>query len=205
HSSGRAPAGAGGAWGPAGDRVRPPAGPGGRDRFEPPLVADRLPRQAVLAGEVAQDPIDRDTRRLAVEPNRGEGSVVAVPGRANLGLLIRRREQRRHSLARNQREPEPADLHPVARLEQDVRGEPQQHCVDVPLAHRLLELHDATHAGTSSMTCLTPVTTSSTCGSTSRSSAVAYGIGVSFAVTRTGAARNESQTSSTRRATTSLA
>src|SRR4051794_20897258 len=50
----------------------------------------------------------------------------------------------------------------------------------------------------------TAATRSSTVGSTSRSSAVAYGIGVSFAVTRAGVARNASMpTASTIRATTS--
>ena len=45
-------------------------------------------------------------------------------------------------------------------------------------------------------TWLIPATTSSTCGSTSRSSEAAYGIGVSFAVTRTGAERSASNASS---------
>ncbi len=53
---------------------------------------------------------------------------------------------------------------------------------------------------------VTAATRSSTVGSTSRSSAAAYGIGVSFAVTRTGVARNEpTPTASTMRATTSAA
>ena len=52
---------------------------------------------------------------------------------------------------------------------------------------------------------LTPATTSATCGSTSRSSTAANGIGVSFAVTRTGRASSRSQAASVTRATTSLA
>ena len=52
----------------------------------------------------------------------------------------------------------------------------------------------------------TAATRSSTVGSTSRSSAAAYGIGVSFAATRAGVARNASMpTASTMRATTSAA
>src|SRR5262249_29422626 len=53
---------------------------------------------------------------------------------------------------------------------------------------------------------LTAATTSSTVGSTPRSSPVAYGMGVSFAATRAGVARNASMpTVSTMRATTSAA
>ena len=50
----------------------------------------------------------------------------------------------------------------------------------------------AERPGASSSTLSTAATTSSTWGRTARSSWAAYGIGVSFAVTRTGAARSES-------------
>src|SRR5205823_14073872 len=152
---------------PRRDRVRLAVEPRRRDRFEAPLVGDRAAPEVVLAREVAQDPVDRGRRGLAVQADRGEGPDVAVEVPPRLGLLVRGDEQGRRTLGGHDRDPEPADLDPVAGREQDVLGEPEHHRIRALLAERVLELRDPIYAGTPSSTRRTPATTSSTCGSTS--------------------------------------
>src|SRR5581483_10834385 len=187
------------------DRVRLAVEARRRERLERTLEPDRPAGDALLAGELAQEPLDRHRRGLAVEADRREAAHVAGEAAACLRLLVLGHEQCRLALPRYDRQAEPADLYPVAGREQDVLRQPQEDRLDALPGHRGLQLLDPRHAGTCSSTWRMPATTSSTCGSTSRSSVEAYGIGVSLAVTRTGAARSASHAASTTRATTSLA
>ena len=72
-------------------------------------------------------------------------------------------------------------------------------------AHALSSIGNGASCSSAASAALTPATTSATWGSTSRSSTAANGIGVSFAVTRTGRERRRCQAASETRATTSLA
>jgi hypothetical protein len=131
------------------DRVRLAVEARRRDGLEAPLEADGASGEAVRGRELAEDARDRYRRGLAVEADGREAAEVAVPPSRDLGLLVLRSEEGRLAVSRDDDDPEPADLRPVAGRENDVLREPEDDGVDAQLGHRPLELLDPVHAAPS--------------------------------------------------------